>query len=78
MSRIINKDAERFDVEVLSEDEMVYTGIYITSDNDSNLDLIKDVLESEDFMRYAKLCCKNLSGVYGYISIDIIKNYRFD
>ena len=78
VSRIINKDAERFDVEVLSEDEMVYTGIYITSDNDSNLDLIKDVLESEDFMRYAKLCCKNLSGGYGYISIDIIKNYRFD
>lgn len=78
VSRVINKDAERFDVEVLSEDEMVYTGIYITSDNNSNLDLIKNVLESKEFMRYAKFCCKNLSGGYGYISIDIIKNYRFD
>ena len=78
INHIIPKDTESVSVYELPEDVFVYSGIFITSENEGNLKMVKDILSNEHFAKYAKLTGKNMAGGYKAINSKMIKSYRFN
>ena len=73
LSTVITKEVK---VYALSSETIPYSGIYITSDED-NLNRAKEVLESEEFLKYVKDIGINASGESIRITSKDINNYRF-
>lgn len=76
VSRILPANSNQVKIHELNEDTLVYSGIYITAEDDEELNFIKTELQKPDFAKYAVLCGKDMSGGYKYFSINIIKNYK--
>lgn len=61
----------------LEEDEIPYSGIYITSKFESDLDDAKRILESEEFLAYVHSIGINVSGESKRITAKDINEFRF-
>ena len=65
----------RINLEVVDKKTMLYSGIFITTDNKNTLLKIKNELEKQDFLKYARILGKNMQGEYKSINTAIIKQY---
>ena len=70
---IIEKQNPKIIPYILNDDTIVYSGIYITTDND--IEEIKKIFESKDFARYCSLVGKDMNGGYVSVSSKMVKNY---
>jgi len=60
----------------LDEKTLVYSGIFIIpKKNNSNRNIIKNILNSNDFLKYIKITWKDFSGGYKSITSSQIKNF---
>ena len=79
---VISKDFDcaklNMKVYELNEDEIVYSGIFITCKDQKDLDNVKEILESSEFCQYSKIVGKNMSGNWKNISSNNIKYYRIN
>lgn len=66
---------DKFEVKIVDNETLIYSGIYITS---KFINEVKEILESKTFFSYAHIVGKNLSGGFKSISSSNIKNYKFD
>lgn len=73
LSTVITKEVKVYD---LSSDTIPYSGIYITS-NEENLDIAKEILKSDEFLKYVKDIGINASGESIRITSKDINNYEF-
>ncbi len=71
LSTVITKEVK---VYYLAREIIPYSGIYITS-KEENLDIAKEILESEDFLQYVKNIGINASGESIRITSKDINNY---
>ena len=76
INNIIPADKKKIEIYELPESVFVYSGIFITADSDETLLFIKEKLETEEFVRYAKIRGKDMSGGYKSINAKIIKEFR--
>lgn len=72
---IIKNNMPKIKAYMLPEDVIVYSGIYLSSNNTSSLEMIRSVLESKDFYRYCRLVGKDMRGGYKVINSKHIKNF---
>ena len=75
IKHIFNANENSMKVYEVSEETIVYSGIYITCQKNENITYIKEILESEEFCKYAKIVGKDMSGNYKSISSNNIKSY---
>lgn len=75
IKNVFNENQETLRVFELPEDTIVYSGIYITCKEESHLSKVKNILESVEFCKYAKIIGKDMSGGYKSISSNDIKSY---
>ncbi len=75
IKNVFNENQEVLKVFELPKDTIVYSGIYITCQEESHLDKVKKILESVEFCKYAKIIGKNMAGGYKNISSNNIKSY---
>lgn len=73
LSHILNRNAARVTPYYIDKDVVVYSGIYITGDE--NLALIHETLSSAEFARYCLLTGKDMSGGYISFSANTIKKF---
>lgn len=73
---VISSTQNKIKVYEVSKSTVVYSGIFITSDNEKTLEKIKNIIETKEFYRYALLVGKDMSGGYKNISSKNIKKYR--
>lgn len=78
INHILPDNSQQAEVYELDEETLVYSGIYITAENDEKLNFIKDELQSSDFAKYAVLCGKDMSGGYKKFNTNIVKNYNMN
>lgn len=77
-SHYINKKEDKINVCELDEDVFVYSGLFTVKKNeDVDLDKIKNVYESNDFIKYCKIVGKPISGNFCYVSSKQIKDFRY-
>lgn len=77
-SHYINKKEDKINVCELDEDVFVYSGLFTVKKNpDVDLDKIKNVYESNDFIKYCKIVGKSISGNFCYVSSKQIKDFRY-
>ena len=77
-SHYINKKEDKINVYALDEDVFVYSGLFTVKKNeDVDLDKIKNVYESNDFIKYCKIVGKPISGNFCYVSSKQIKDFRY-
>lgn len=74
---MIKKDIENIDIYSIGK-TFVYSGIYITEKKKGDIDLIQEVIKSQDFYNYCILLGKDARGGYKKITSKIIENYRFN
>ena len=72
LSTVITKKVKVYD---LPNETIPYSGIYITSDEE-NLNIAKEILESEEFLQYVKNIGINASGESIRITSKDINNYK--
>lgn len=77
INNIISGYSSQVGIYELPANVFVYSGIYITSNQD-NLDFIKEQLETEEFARYVKLKGKDMSGGYKNFNSKIVKEYGIE
>lgn len=75
IKHIFSMDENKMKVYEVNEDTVVYSGIYITCQQSENIPYIKDILESDEFCKYAKIVGKDMAGNYKSISSNNIKSY---
>ena len=75
INNIIPADKNKIEIYELPENVFVYSGIFITANNDETLSFIKEKLETEEFIRYVKLRGKDMSGNYKTFNTKIIKEF---
>lgn len=75
IKNVFGPDIDQMKIYELDEDVVVYSGIYITAQDQSHLEKVKHILETDEFCRYSKIVGKNMSGGYKNISTNHIKNY---
>ena len=73
---VFSCDKERVSVHKIGKNTLVYSGIYFTGDK-LNCEKIKKKIESKTFFKYAKTIGKNMANNYKYITVPMIKNYKF-
>ena len=78
ISNIFDCAKSNMKVYELNEDEIVYSGIFITCEDKKDLNSVKEILESEEFCQYSKIVGKNMSGGWKNISTKNIKLYRMN
>lgn len=61
----------------LSEDCLVYSGFFVTLHDDKDLSMIRKELASKEFISYAMLVGKDMSGGYVNIKPLNVKEYRY-
>lgn len=77
-SHYINKKEDKVNVYELNEDVFVYSGLFTVKKNpDVDLDKIKNVYESNDFIKYCKIVGKPISGNFCYVSSKQIKDFKY-
>ena len=74
-SHVISANQDTIKVFELPAGSIVYSGIFITATEGSSLQEIKEILESKEFCRYAKLCGKDMAGGFKALSIKALKDY---
>ena len=75
IKNVIDSEKTKMEVYELPEETVVYSGIYITTQNIALLPKIKSILESKEFCKYCNLVGKDMSGGWKNINSKIIKNY---
>lgn len=75
---MFNASLDNLEVYEFGDNVFVYSGIYITSDSDEYLKVVKAALESEDFFRYAKIVGKDMRSGWKSISSKNIRNYGIE
>ncbi|RXJ69301.1 hypothetical protein CRV08_04640 [Halarcobacter ebronensis] len=75
IKNIYSLEQDKIEVYEVDSETVVYSGIYITCQNETHLEKVKEILESEEFYTYAKIVGKNMSGGYKNISSTNIKKY---
>ena len=76
ISHFIAPEQKKLEVYELPKDTLVYSGIYITADDKDQLNHIKEMLETDDFLQYARLSGKAIQSGYISINSETIKQYR--
>lgn len=77
-SHYINKKEYKINVYELDEDVFVYSGLFTVKKNqDVDFNKIKNVYESNDFIKYCKIVGKPISGNFCYVSSKQIKDFRY-
>jgi adenine-specific DNA-methyltransferase len=69
---------DRVNFHFLDEDVYVYSGIFITKKSSIELDILRDIFESEEFKKFVKIKGKDLSNGYKSITPKIIKEFSFN
>ena len=63
----------------IPKDILVYSGIFIVKKSlNSNWKILEDALDSQDFLRYIKICGKDFSGGYKSVTSRLIKDYKIN
>ena len=65
----------KINTEIINEDTMLYSGIFITTNTNKLLNRISEELKKEKFLKYARIMGKDMQGGYKSINTKIIKNY---
>lgn len=65
---------DKIDYYNVSEDVLVYSGLFIVNKTDLKID---DILKSQSFLKYILLTGKDFSGGYKSITPKQIKSFRF-
>lgn len=73
---LLNPEQKQAEVYMLPENVLVYSGIYITENQDNILEKTKTELQSEQFYRYAFLNGKDMSGGWKSFNTKTIKSYK--
>ena len=77
-SHYINKKEDKINVCELDEDVFVYSGLFTVKKNeDVDFNKIKNVYESNDFIKYCKIVGKPISGNFCYVSSKQIKDFKY-
>ena len=77
-SHYINKKEDKINVYELDEDVFVYSGLFTVKKNqDVDFDKIKNVYESNDFIKYCKIVGKPISGNFCYVSSKQINDFKY-
>ena len=77
-SHYINKKEDKINVYELDEDVFVYSGLFtIKKNEDVDFNKIKNVYESNDFIKYCKIVGKPISGNFCYVSSKQIKDFKY-
>lgn len=76
--KYISKSDNFCNIVKLDENTFVYSGIFIVSDKEEQLQMVYNILKSKEFCRYCKLVGKNLTGGYKEITGNMISNYPVD
>ena len=77
-SHYINKKEDKINVCELDEDVFVYSGLFTVKKNeDVDFNKIKNVYESNDFIKYCKIVGKPISGNFCYVSSKQINDFRY-
>jgi len=69
---------DRVNFHFLDKDVYVYSGIFITKKSNIELDILRDVFESEEFKKFIKIKGKDLSNGYKSITTKLIKEFPID
>lgn len=72
VKHIIHKDSIKIETYILPKEVFIYSGIFIVS---TNIEQVQQVIEGADFLRYALISGKNMSGGYKSISTKVIKQF---
>lgn len=73
---VISSTQDKIKVYELPAKSVVYSGIFITCKDKESLNKVKDILETEEFLKYSLSVGKDMSGGYKNISSKNIKAYR--
>lgn len=76
--KYVSKSDDSCNVIKLDENTFVYSGIFIVSDKEEQLQMVYNILKSKEFCRYCKLVGKDLTGDYKEITGSMIKNFPVD
>lgn len=77
-SHYINKKEDKINVCELDEDVFVYSGLFTVKRNENvDFNKIKNVYESNDFIKYCKIVGKPISGNFCYVSSKQIKDFKY-
>lgn len=72
---ILNETNAKIEVFELPEDVIVYSGIYITAEDDIYFSEIKSILSTEEFFKYCILVGREMNGGYKNITSKHVKNF---
>ena len=75
LKHIISNGDKVCEFKELGMHDLVYSGVYIVVKNDTNYNLIKRILSSEEFHKYLFLVGKDMAGGYRNVSAKFIKEY---
>lgn len=75
IKHIINTDNDVVQTCIVDKNTIVYSGIYIVTDNISLMQRAKRIIENHEFYRYAMIVGKNMANGYKSINTKTIKNY---
>lgn len=76
--KYVSKSDKSCNVIELDENTFVYSGIFIVSNKDEQLQMLHNILKSEEFCRYCQLVGKDLTGGYKEITGNMISNFPVD
>lgn len=76
--KYVSKSDKSCNVIELDENTFVYSGIFIVSNKDEQLQMLHNILKSEEFCRYCQLVGKDLTGGYKEITGSMISNFPVD
>lgn len=72
---MFSDEQKQFKLFELDAKTIVYSGIYIVVNENRNTEIIKEILESEEFCFYCKILGKDMQGNYKSINTKTIKSY---
>lgn len=77
LKHIIKEDINDYTL-VCDKETIIYSGIYIVVKDESNFNLVVDVLNSPEFLKYVYLFGKDMRGGYRAINSKIVKSYKIN
>ena len=78
LKHIISPDDKTCEFLEVGDNTLVYSGIYITVDDEKNYDIVIKVLKSEEFHRYLYLVGKDMAGGYRNVSAKFVKQFGIE
>lgn len=76
ITHILNSKSKKFNIYEVNGEVAIYSGLYIVCKEEKYFDVIKNILQSEDFFKYCLLVGKDIQGGYKIINSKNILNYK--